>query len=197
MEQNQNHKKKQSKTLNVDLSLEMKNKLESIAGKEGKTQTKVVEELIRDYELYKRTIFSMSDDVKVIIEALNLVSGYEIEKYKLQIMKSENWSAKRKIPKEFRDDKKQKLLRLKTSRLLDELSRRENRNKNEIVDELILNYYYINFENKWVIYQIKDMLNIFKECLKAEMTSRVFNKIERRYFAEKYSTGFTRSDDEI
>ncbi len=111
-------------------------------------------------------------------------------------MKSENWSAKRKIPKDFRDCKKQKLLRLKSSKLLVELSRRENRNKNEIVDELILNYYYVNFENKYVIYQIKDMLKIFKECLKSEMTARVFNKIERRYFANKFGSGFGGSEDE-
>ncbi|MFV0288479.1 MAG: hypothetical protein ACK5HR_03385 [Mycoplasmatales bacterium] len=181
------HKKKNTKALYVDLSVDLKSKLKEICKKENKTQTEVISTFIKDYEVYKKTIYSIEDDVKVLLKVLDITSDYEVSKVKLELEEQYQVKSENRRVKKFGIDKKPQYLRLSTHEILNELAIKENRNKNEIVDELLLNYYYKTVDNKNIVYQIKDMLKVFQEISKRQLGDKVYNKIEKTYFRNKFS----------
>lgn len=179
-------RKKNSRRLCIDLKENIKIKLEEISKKENKSQTEIVSELIRDYELYKRTILSISDDVKLMIkcfEILNEDFTSELRRHaKDEIIKDE-----KKIRKmQYQAPQQGVFLRIKYKNVLDEIALKEDRYKNEIIDELLKNYYIINYDNRNRIYKIKNELNIFKIMLERMIGYETYKKMEKKYFADKF-----------
>lgn len=179
-------RKKNSRRLCIDLKENIKVKLEEISKKENKSQTEIVSELIRDYEMYRRTILSISDDVKLMIkcfEILNEDFTSELRRHaKDEIIKDE-----KKIRKmQYQAPQQGIFLRIKYKNVLDEIALKEDRYKSEIIDELLKNYYIVNYDNRNRIYKIKNELNIFKMMLERMIGYETYKKMEKKYFADKF-----------
>ncbi len=179
-------RKKNSRGLSIDLKENIKIKLEEISKKENKSQAEIVSELIRDYELYRRTIFSISDDVKLMVkcfEMLNADFTEELSRHaKDEIIKDE-----KKIRKmQYQAPQQGVFLRIKYKNVLDEIASKEDKYKSEVIYELLKNYYIINYENRNRIYKIKNELNIFKIMLERMIGYEDYKKMEKKYFADKF-----------
>ncbi len=145
--------------------------------------------MIRDYELYRKTILSTADDLKIIIKCHELLNSSFTNKLKERA--KERIRLEKYRVKEIAGAKTKQgiYVRLLYKDVLDEIAKEEQRYKNEIIDELIKNYYVENYKNKNVIFKIKDELNIIKLIMEDIIGQRDYDEIKRKYFANKFRGG--------